>query len=256
MCLIGIRWEPDSETPFLMVANRDEFYARPTEKGHFWDDNQDVFGGKDLLAGGSWLGVSRKGRFAAVTNYREVPLIAGKRSRGELVSNFLCGDSDAREYLEAINRHADDFSGFNLLLADHTGLYYYSNRGKQGITRLQPGMYVLTNHLLDTPWPKAKKLRKSLEASVNQSVSVDEWVKVMNDPRQADDQELPSTGVGVERERLLSSMFITSDDYGTRTTTVIELDKENELSWYERHYIQNEITTNVETQIRLSNNML
>ena len=256
MCLIGIRWEPDSETPFLMVANRDEFYARPTEKGHYWDGYPDVFGGKDLLAGGSWLGVSRKGRFAAVTNYREVPVIAGKRSRGELISNFLCSEVSAREYLEEIDRHADDFSGFNLLLSDNSGLYYYSNRSRQGITRLQPGMYVLTNHLLDTPWPKAKKLKKSLEVSVNKPVSVDEWIKIMNDARQADDQDLPSTGVGVERERLLSSMFITSEDYGTRTTTVIELNEKNELGWYERHYIQNEITTNVETRMQLSNNML
>ena len=238
MCLIGIRWEPEAETPFLLVANRDELYDRPTREGHFWDENPDVYGGKDLLAGGSWMGVSKQGRFAAVTNFREMPVVEGKRSRGALVHDFLCSDISAIEYLSGISEYADEWSGFNLLLADGNGLFYYSNR-KNEIEQLKSGIYVLTNHLLNSPWPKSEKLKKCLSGSNYGDHSNDYWFEVMRDTRQAHLSQLPDTGVGVEREKLLSSLFIESENYGTRTTTLIKMNKIDSLLWIEKNYSVN-----------------
>ncbi len=255
MCLIGIRWEPEAEIPFFLVANRDEFYDRPSREGHFWDENPDVFGGKDLVAGGSWLGVSRQGRFAAVTNYREIPVVEGKRSRGALVHDFLCSEVSAADYLAKISAEADEWSGFNLLLADGNGLYYYSNRENE-IKRLEPGVHVLCNHLLNTPWPKSEILRKKLRESKNQALSIDCWIGVMHDKKQAEEYCLPVTGVGLDREKLLSPIFIASENYGTCTTTLIQINRMNNLFWVEKDYAFSGESERRCRNISLNNTML
>ena len=161
MCLIALNWDPESNHPLIMVANRDEFYQRPARKAHFWPQDSAIFGGIDLQAGGTWLAFSQKGRFATITNYRELDT-SGERSRGELTSQFLTTRLTAQDYLKDIHNRNQKYAGFNLLLGDETGLWYYSNR-ENIIRQLEPGLYGLSNGLLNTPWPKVRRLKKLLK---------------------------------------------------------------------------------------------
>ena len=237
MCLISFSWQPEAKFPLILVANRDEFYARPTEQVHYWQDNPDILGGRDLQANGSWLAVNKKGRFAAVTNFREIPVIQGELSRGNLVRDFLETDQSPEEYLEIIHRQADKYSGFNLLIGDKHGIFYYSNRMNK-IIGLKPGVHALCNHLLDTPWPKLNAAKQGLSSAINcdNHCQPETLISMMNDASQASDATLPSTGISLERERLLSSRFIASNDYGTRNTSVLMLDDKGKLRWLEQNY--------------------
>ncbi|WP_257284752.1 NRDE family protein [Endozoicomonas sp. SESOKO1] len=240
MCLIVFSWQPDSQYPLILAANRDEFYRRPTQAADFWNDSPDVFGGRDLEAGGSWLAINKNGRFAAVTNYREVPGIAGFYSRGVLVSDFVTGSQPASDYLQALQQQRDKWSGFNLLIMDSTGLYYFSNRTKApGISPLPPGIYGLSNHLLDTPWPKLVTARNGLTRAIQESIPPcsKQLIELMYDSYQAPDEQLPDTGVSKDLEKRLSSCFIASEDYGTRNTSVLMIDRHHQLQWIEQGYL-------------------
>ncbi len=240
MCLIVFSWQPDSQYPLILAANRDEFYQRPTQAADFWNDSPDVFGGRDLEAGGSWMAINKNGRFAAVTNYREVPSPAGLYSRGALVSDFVTGSQPASDYLHALQQQSDKWSGFNLLIMDSTGLYYFSNRTKDHrISPLPPGIYGLSNHLLDTPWPKLLRARNSFTQALKESVPPDSkrLVELMNDSYQPPEEQLPDTGVSKGVEKLLSSCFIASEDYGTRNTCVLMIDSHSQLQWVEQEYL-------------------
>ena len=237
MCLIAFSWQPDSETPLTLVANRDEFYQRPTQPVHFWKDYSHILGGRDLEAGGSWLAFSRKGRFAALTNYRELPIPVGKKSRGNLVKDFLIDDISPTTYLTSIARQKHDYAGFNLLIGTQTELLYYSNKLPDNqFKKLSPGVYGLCNHLLDTPWPKLLAAKNGLTKLLQKKAEPEQFIEMMHDNTQAKEEELPDTGIGLAREKLLSSRFIASENYGTRNTSVIQLDKSRVLRWAEQNY--------------------
>ena len=237
MCLIALSWQPDSEMPLSLVANRDEFYHRPASPVHFWEDHPVILGGKDLEAGGTWLAVSQKGRFAAITNYREVPIPQGKKSRGALVKDFLISEASPEAYLNLIKQNKTDYAGFNLLLGTGKELFYYSNKSPENqYQNLPAGIYGLCNHLLDTPWPKLVAARSKFTELLKENASPERFIEMMHDNTQAKEALLPDTGVGLSREKLLSSRFIASDNYGTRNTSVIRLDKSGTLRWTEQNY--------------------
>ncbi len=158
MCLIVFAWRQHPDFPLIVAANRDEFYERPTLAADFWADHPEVLGGRDLKEMGTWLGITRKGRFAALTNYRDpLHVRADAPSRGWLVRDFLTGERGAEDYLARLRDRGAAYNGFSLILGDAAGLYYYSNRGEEGPAALAPGVYGLSNHLLDTPWPKVRR---------------------------------------------------------------------------------------------------
>ncbi|MGB0360414.1 MAG: NRDE family protein, partial [Endozoicomonas sp.] len=204
------------------------------------DDQPDVFGGRDLEAGGSWLAINRNGRFAAVTNFREMPLIKGKRSRGDLVYNFVTGTQSASDYLNSIQQQENQWSGFNILVIDETGLYYFSNRAENiDIEPLPAGIYGLTNHLLDTPWPKLIKAKENFTAATSQAKPINsaQLIALMKDNTQPASDQLPDTGVGKELEKLLSSCFIASQNYGTRNTSILIMNNDGSIEWTEQRYL-------------------
>lgn len=223
MCLILMAYRVHSDYELLAAANRDEFYDRPTAPLAFWDDHPALLAGRDLQEGGAWMGLSGAGRFAALTNYRDPDRVRPDApSRGHLVRDYLCGDQSASAYLDRLRASSADYNGFNLLLGDETGLYYASNRAA-GIQKLTPGVYGLSNHLLDTPWPKVERGRRALRQMLEQPAEgiVESLLALLTDRTPAPDAELPHTGVPLEWERWLSPLFIAAPGYGTRSSTVL-----------------------------------
>jgi uncharacterized protein with NRDE domain len=238
MCLIILALDSHPSYSLIVAANRDEFYDRPTAPAAFWDDAPSVLAGRDLKAGGTWLGIDRRGRFAAVTNYRQGSREAeAPRSRGYLVSDFLTGSSSPREYLERVERDAQLYNGFNLMAGTPRDLVYYSNR--EGRARsLDPGIYGLSNHLLDSAWPKVTSAKSGLSALLEERSHelIPRLFSLLSDRRQATDELLPETGVGPEWERLLSSAFIVSNGYGTRSSTVLLIARDGSVTLVERSF--------------------
>lgn len=238
MCLINFQLQTHPKYKLIVAANRDEFYGRPTAPAQFWTDQPELLAGRDLLGMGTWLGITKSGRFAALTNYRdpsEKP--EGKISRGEIVRNFLSGDMPAEEYLKELHLNKDKYNGFNLLVGTPDEIYYYSNvSGK--IERVSPGTHGLSNHLLDTPWPKVVKGTNSLReyAGRHEDLEVESLFQILSNAEQATDEELPETGVGKDLERSLSSMFIKIPNYGTRCSTIVLVDHQNRVTFSERTY--------------------
>ena len=238
MCLILVARDVHPDYALVVAANRDEFYERPTAPAARWEDAPDVLGGRDLQAGGTWLGIDRSGRFAAVTNYRQGRREApAPRSRGLLVSEFLTTPVPASAYLDRVRRDADLYNGFNLIAGDAGELLYFSNRG--GPPRaLAPGIYGLSNHLLDTPWPKVAATKGALRVLLTRGAPelIPGLFGLLADQRQAEDHRLPSTGVSLEWERLLSAAFIVSDGYGTRSSTVVLVGRDGRIVFEERTF--------------------
>ncbi len=240
MCVIFFAYKLHPEYPLILLANRDEFYERPTEKAHFWQDAPDVYAGRDLVHGGTWLGITKTGRFAAVTNYRDPNAPKGKFSRGELVSDFLKNDDSAFDYLKNIQKKATFYSGFNLLVGEINSRIsefgYFSNRENR-IKILEKGLYGLSNQLLDTPWRKVEKGKAAL-SEILQKEMIDNAAlfEVLNDKSLADNKDLPDTGIGFEREKLLSAIFIETPVYGTRSSSLILINKDYKITLDERIY--------------------
>jgi uncharacterized protein with NRDE domain len=238
MCLILFSYHQHPEYQLILAANRDEYYDRPTRALSFWADDPRVLAGRDLRSGGTWLGVSRGGRLGAITNYRD-PATERRDapSRGALVSDFLTGTETARAYLGKVARDGHHYNGFNLLLMDSFGPWHYSNRDDR-IQGLNPGLYGLSNRLLDTPWPKVRRGKAALASAVrkNEAIQVEALFAILADSSRPPDSELPQTGVGLERERLLSPAFIASDVYGTRSSSIILLKKSGRVTFLERTY--------------------
>lgn len=237
MCLIVFAQDYHPRYRLILAINRDEFHERPTAQAGFWPEAPHVLAGRDLQRGGTWFGVSTTGRVAAVTNFREPH--GGQhhsKSRGMLVFDYLKGDEPAEEYLERIGYDAASYGGFNLLLGDAGRLFHYSNRGT-GVASIPPGIHGLSNHLLDTPWPKVVTARQRLEKLLQQDEpQPEDLLSLVSDSSTFPDPLLPDTGVGLERERLLSSLFICGDDYGTRSTTILMIDRKNRFTFLERSY--------------------
>jgi uncharacterized protein with NRDE domain len=238
MCLLVFAFKAHPSYKLILAANRDEFYERPTAPAEFWDDAPNLLAGKDLKAGGTWLGITTCGKIAAITNYRDPASIKENApSRGKIVSNYLLGSQNPDEYLESLFNKADHHNGFNLILGDHNDLYWYSNRS-EGHRRLSAGIHGLSNHLIDTPWPKISSSKKALEdlLSNEENPSPEALFRVLADRTTPDDSRLPSTGVGIEWERILSPIFIVSSNYGTRSSTLLFIDRHDHVSFYERTF--------------------
>lgn len=220
----------------MLAGNRDEFHDRPAAAADWWEEAPDVVAGRDLRAGGTWLGASRRGRFAVVTNYRE-PLAEGRgpRSRGELVADYLASETPPADYAAAVRARGDDYGGFNLLVGDADALAYVSNRGR-GPEILPPGIYGLSNHLLDTPWPKLERARARFAETLTDDAEPAMIMDILADTTPAPDDALPQTGIGLEWERLLSPAFISSPLYGTRCTSVLRLSPAGEADLTERRF--------------------
>lgn len=240
MCLIFIAYRMLPEWPLLLAANRDEFHQRPTAAAGVWPQAPQVLGGRDLEGGGSWLGLSREGRLAAITNYRNLAEVSGagadKRSRGLLVSDFLSGSASSAGYLDELAQQPEAYRGFNLLLGDGCGLHYYSNRGAAPRS-LAPGLYGLSNHLLDTPWPKVAEGKRALAQLIAHGLPEEAALfELLADRSLAPDSLLPETGLSRDWERLLSSRFIQSPDYGTRASTLVLFDHQGGARFVERSF--------------------
>jgi uncharacterized protein with NRDE domain len=236
MCLIVFSVLEHTDYPIIFAGNRDEFHGRPTERAHFWDDT-DLLAGRDLKAGGTWLGVTRSGRFATVTNFREPgEHRPGARTRGKLVTGFLKGDVDARSYMERIDDRAGDYNGFNLILGDAGGLFYLSNR--DGSLRiLEPAVYGLSNGWLDTPWPKVRRAKALFEDVLrSRSLAPAPLLELLRDDWRPRDEDLPKTGLEPAVERTASSIFISDPAYGTRASTVVLLDRNGGVTFVERSF--------------------
>ncbi len=223
MCLIAFAYHCHPRYRLIVAANRDEFYRRPTAPAGFWPECPQLLAGRDLEQGGTWLGITRGGRFAALTNYRDPTAHkANARSRGGLVRDFLCDGQEPEVYLRQAFAAGREYNGFNLLIGEGDKLWYWSNRGAAP-AEVTPGIHGLSNHLLNTPWPKVAKAKDGMAACLT---GPDEALParlfaLLADDASAPDAALPDTGVGLEWERTLSPIFIASPDYGTRSSTVI-----------------------------------
>ena len=236
MCLILFAWRMHKDYPLVVAANRDEFHARPTERLAFWQDRPAVLAGRDSEAGGTWMGITRSGRFAALTNYRELAdRDRAGRSRGLLVSECLTDEAPAEASVTRATAEGEAYRGFNLLAADREALWWTSNRGA-GPLKLAPGLYGLSNHLLETPWPKVVRGKERLGDALACSPSPQVLLALLADTSMAGEHELPDTGVDRARERMLSAARIVSPAYGTRASTVILMRRDGRCSVTERSY--------------------
>ncbi len=253
MCLILMAWHIHPEFPLIVAANRDEFFSRPTAAAEFWTalDHPDILAGRDLQAGGSWMGITRTGRFAAVTNFRQSEnRQTAAPSRGRLVSDFLAGKSSAENFLLNLKAQSASYLGFNLLCGDlYNGLWHYSNRSSTGdvghfMQPLSPGIYGLSNNLLDIPWPKVAQGKSDLTRALASLPSEAALFDLLYDEKRHEDALLPRTGVSLELERVLSAAFVRSPIYGTRSSTVVKLDKNDFLIFDEQTYLVNALPGN------------
>ncbi len=238
MCLINFHLHNHPNYKLIIAANRDEFYARPTARAHFWEDYPTVLAGRDLMQMGTWLGITKAGRFAALTNYRDPSMEQqGKISRGEIVTDYLTSELTPQEYLQLLRKQKDNYVGFNVLVGNSEMIYYYNNIQDE-ISPIAKGTHALSNHFLNTPWPKVTKGRQMLQEYVQQhnKVQMDDLFDIISDAEEADDDALPETGVGIELERKLSPLFIRTADYGTRSSTVLLIDRNHQVTFVERTY--------------------
>jgi uncharacterized protein with NRDE domain len=241
MCVIFFAFDTRADYPLVLAANREEFYNRPAAAAGYWDDHPDIYAGRDLVGGGTWLGVTRSGRFAAVTNYRDTNGAPGTVSRGNLTADFLKGSGPAEEYLDGIKKRAGDFSGFNLIIGEIDGerrkIFHYSNRGGE-IVNLEPGIYGLSNHFLNTPWPKVRTgLERFSGLLAAGEIDREKLFGLLSDQALAADEDLPDTGVGLEIERALSAIFIKTPVYGTRCSTLLTFDRNLQFDLEERVFV-------------------
>ena len=236
MCLIAFAVDSHPRYPLVVVANRDEYHDRAAQHAHWWPGSPHLLAGRDLRAGGTWMGVTTDGRWGAVTNFRDGNYEAAPCSRGDLVTGYLQNSSSPDDFLRAVAARGGEYGGFNLLAGDSSGVYYYSNRGRPG-QEVPPGLHSLSNHLLDTPWPKAElALLKLNRALHHERLEVESLMAVLADQTRFADHELPATGVSIEMERALSPPFINGPHYGTRCTTVFTIDTAGEAVFAEQSF--------------------
>lgn len=240
MCLLFFAYKSHPYYRFILAANRDEFYRRPTESAHFWKSHPWILAGRDLEMMGTWMGITKSGRFAALTNFRDpASQIMNAKSRGFLVSDFLCTEVPPQQYMLEVAHTQTLYNPFNLLVGDSSNLYYFSNQ-TAGIKELKPGIYGLSNHFLDTPWPKVRQSKQALanylERMNDGPIDSEVLFEMLAKTEQAHDYELPSTGLSPAREKMLSSIFIPGADYGTRSSTVLCIDRQNHVFFQERSF--------------------
>ena len=237
MCLILFGYKVHPKHDLVVMANRDEFYKRPTVAANWWEDEPDILAGRDLVGAGSWFGVNKSGRFAALTNYRDgFKLKENAPTRGTIVSGFLKNEISPEEYIRQLDKQRDAYNGYNVLLYDGDRLFHYSNMD-EGYTEITPGIYGLSNHLLDTAWPKVKKGKEALGQLLKQDqIEADKAFKALQNYGIATDDKLPNTNISIEWERMLSPMFIKTNEYGTRCSTFLTIAKSGKIKFEERSY--------------------
>jgi len=239
MCLILFSYKTHPDYKLILAANRDEYYKRPARPASFRKDRPDILAGEDIQAGGAWMGINKSGRFAALTNYRApADMVHGRHSRGLLVYDFLKSSISPASYLSLFNETTQQYNGYNLIVGDIDSLYYYSNK-TETTQRLSAGIYGLSNALLDTSWPKVEKGKSMLTEVTSNKFDTEDLLDILKDDVKPADDKLPSTGVSLEFERLLSTMYIESNKYGTRSSTVLTINHDNEVAFTERTYHKN-----------------
>lgn len=241
MCLITFAYNDHPKYRLILAANRDEFYGRPTRKAQFWNEegHPDILAGKDLEAGGTWMGISTSGKWAALTNYRdpnwkhENPI-----SRGEIVLNYLKSNISSKMYVDELRDNAHKYIGFNVLVGDSDGILHYSNFDDKG-KEIPPGIHGVSNALLDTPWPKLEWAKSSLKKSILQDqLNREDIFTFLNNDVQADDDQLPDTGIPHEWEKAVSSLFIKTEKYGTRSSSILLINHSGNIEFTERRFIR------------------
>lgn len=237
MCTILFAYKVHEEYDLVLLANRDEFYQRPTQEAHWWDEASKILAGRDLKACGTWLGVNEYGSLSALTNYRDFRIAHDhKLSRGEIVLDYLKNNKSIGNYLELLAEKAVQYDLFNVLLYNQDGLRYYNNM-TQNQYEVEEGVHGLSNHFLDSPWFKVRTGKEQLKRLIDKSadINIEECFEILGKTQQADEIELPNTGVGKELEKILSSMHIETETYGTRYKTVVLIGKEGHVDFYEKY---------------------
>lgn len=237
MCLIAFSYKQHSDYELIFIANRDENYNRPTRAARFWDESPEILAGKDLKAGGTWMGVNKQGAFSAITNYRDPSIKKiNPPSRGYLVLNFLKGKANPELYLQQVDQKADQYMGFSLLVGTVEQLGFYSNQERE-IKLLDPGLYGLSNRLLNSPWPKVKRAKRGLRNIIERDkISIEALFDLLMDDREAPESDLPDTGIPKNIEKQVSPIFIKGENYGTRCSTVLLIDKAGMVTFVERRF--------------------
>ena len=238
MCLILLALREHPSYKLILIANRDEYYDRLSTPPAFWNEAPDVLAGKDLRSGGTWLGITKKGRIAAITNYRDPASTKNNApSRGWLVREFLLGTEEPVEYLAKVRQESEGYNGFNLLVGVSDELYWYSNRVGD-IVKLSPGFHGISNRLLDTPWPKVTRGKQGFSEILakDKEIFPETLFDLLRDCTPASQEMLPNTGVGTEWERILSPIFIVSSTYGTRSSTLILIDKKDQVTFIDKTF--------------------
>lgn len=238
MCIISFHQGNHPTYKLIVAANRDEFYNRPTAAANWWEDHPQLLAGRDLRAGGTWMALTKDGRFAALTNYRDMANEhPNRQTRGEIVPSFVLGDDTPEAFLEKLHQNRAQYNGFNVLVGSVDKLMYYANRQGE-ITSVPPGTHTVSNAFLNTPWPKVDRARKMLAEYVHSVdiVDVDVLFEQLALVERAPDDLLPNTGVPQELERALSSIFIETDRYGTRASTILLVTHDNDVTFIERTF--------------------
>ena len=244
MCLLLFGVKASKSFPFILAANRDEFYQRPTAAMDFWTENPSILAGKDLECGGTWFGINTHGRFAALTNYRDLSTLkTAAPSRGDIIVKFLESKGSIPDFLKTLKPESTRYNGFNLLVGDCNTQYWFSNQTRE-ITFILPGIHGISNHLMDTPWPKVTTGKKALAKAIDANTLDPETLfKLLSDSSPPGDALLPDTGVGLEWERLLSPVFIKSPTYGTRSSIAMGITSQGEIRVMERTYFPDKKTS-------------
>lgn len=238
MCLINFHYNDHKKYQLIVAANRDEVYHRPSKPVHFWSDYPSILAGRDLVQMGTWLGISKEGRFAAITNYRDPRLPAKPYSRGDITKTFLSQSMDASTYIQKLQETKELYGGYNAIIWDGNNFMHYNNIFDEK-NFISPGTHSLSNHTLNTPWPKVVKGKNLLAQYIRNSpnhIDIEELFQMLMDTEKASDIELPDTGVGLEMERNLSSLFIHIPNYGTRCSTVLLIDWDGYVTFIERTF--------------------
>ncbi|REL37615.1 NRDE family protein [Rhodohalobacter sp. SW132] len=237
MCLIVFSYKNHPRYPLILAGNRDEFYERPTQKAHFWENEPTILAGKDLKAGGTWLGLSKRGTLAALTNYRDFKTAReSHQSRGILIPRFLTNDENPESTLQRFLQQREDFDGYNLLAGSVSRLYYLTNI--RGIYHpIEPGIHGLSNAFLDTPWPKVEHAKAMFRESISSEEPDKEAIfRMLKNDKKYPAAHLPDTGLSPEMERAVSPLFIRTSDYGTRCSTLLMVDTNHNVTFIERTY--------------------
>jgi uncharacterized protein with NRDE domain len=236
VCLIVFAYKHHPDYKLIFVANRDEFYERPAAPAAFWKEEPSLLAGKDLKEGGTWCGITKTGRLAAITNYRDMKSIKKDAvSRGKIVTDFLSGTSSPELYSKALKDSADQYNGYSLIFGNKSGLYFFSNRKKE-LVEIKAGIHGLSNHLLNTPWYNVERSKtlfnKAIEKGNNNLTG--ELFEMLSDDTPSSDDNLPDTGLDPKLERVISPIFTRTEVYGTRSSTLILIDNNDNVNFIEK----------------------